>query len=58
MDFITRLPQSHVYTVIMAIIDLLTKFAHFIPLKIDFNNTVVEAFSRAEDDKNNKKMNI
>ena len=29
MDFITGLPQSHVYTVIMVVVDLLTKFAHF-----------------------------
>jgi len=45
MDFITALPPSHGYSVIMVVIDRLSKFAHFLPLKEDFNNkTVAEAF--------------
>jgi len=45
MDFIISLPPSHGYSVIMVIIDRLSKFAHFIPLKEDFiNKIVVEAF--------------
>ncbi|XP_057755398.1 uncharacterized protein LOC130974540 [Arachis stenosperma] len=38
MDFITSLPPSHGYSVIMVVIDRLTKFAHFIALKHDFNS--------------------
>lgn len=45
MDFITTLPHSHNFFVIMVVIDCLIKFAHFIPLKHDFNSKmVVEAF--------------
>ncbi|KAK2387836.1 hypothetical protein QL285_061576 [Trifolium repens] len=45
MDFITGLPISYGYTTIMVVVDRLTKFAHFIPLKSDFTSKVVaEAF--------------
>lgn len=32
MDFIVGLPNSHGYTVIMVIVDKLSKYAHFLPL--------------------------
>lgn len=38
MDFITGLPPSFGYTVIMVVIDRLTKYAHFTPLKSDYNS--------------------
>jgi len=45
MDFITNLPLSSGYSTIMVVIDRLSKFAHFIPLKSGFNNKIVaEAF--------------
>ncbi|XP_072062277.1 uncharacterized protein [Arachis hypogaea] len=45
MDFIVALPPSVGFSVIMVVVDRLTKFAHFIPLKQDFSSkTVVEAF--------------
>ena len=45
MDFITALPPTHGYTVILVVIDRLTKFAHFIALKRDFTSRLVaEAF--------------
>jgi len=45
IDFITALPPSHDYSVIMVVIDCLSKFAHFIPIKEDFiSKTVAEAF--------------
>lgn len=33
MDFIEGLPKSKGYTIIMVIVDRLTKFAHFLPVK-------------------------
>ena len=33
MDFIEGLPKSEGYSVIMLIVDRLTKYAHFIPVK-------------------------
>jgi len=36
MDFITGLPKSDGYEVIMVVVDRLTKFAHFTPLKHPF----------------------
>jgi hypothetical protein len=47
MDFITGIPPSHGYTVIMVVIDRLTKYSHFSPLKVDYNSkTVVETFMK------------
>ncbi|WVZ05912.1 hypothetical protein V8G54_019258 [Vigna mungo] len=40
MDFITNLPLSHGHSNIMVMIDRLSKFAHFIPLKPGFNSKV------------------
>ena len=45
MDFITNLPLSHGYSTIMVVIDRLSKFEHFIPLKPGFTNkSVANAF--------------
>ena len=45
MDFIIGLPNSHGYSTIMVVIDRLSKFGHFIPLRADYNSRqVVEAF--------------
>jgi len=45
MDFITGLPIANGYSVILVIIDRLSKFAHFIPLTADFSaNKVVDLF--------------
>jgi len=41
MDFITCLHLSHGYSNIMMVIDKLSKFAHFIPLKYGFNSQSV-----------------
>ena len=45
MDFITGLPTSNAHSVIMVIVDRLSKFAHFLPLKADYNSKkVAETF--------------
>lgn len=45
MDFITNLPPSRGYATIFVVVDRLSKFAHFIPLKATFNNkSVADAF--------------
>ncbi|XP_072076713.1 uncharacterized protein [Arachis hypogaea] len=45
MDFIVALPPANGYSVIMVIIDRLTKFSHFISHKYDFSSrTMAEAF--------------
>ena len=41
MEFITSLPPAHGYSVIMVVIDRLSKFAHFLPLKHDFSSKQV-----------------
>ncbi|MCH79841.1 retrotransposon protein, partial [Trifolium medium] len=45
MDFISGLPLSFGYTTIMVVVDRLTKYAHFLPMKTDYNSkSVAEAF--------------
>jgi hypothetical protein len=45
MDFITGLPPSNSYTVILVVVDRLSKYSHFIPLKADYNSSkVAEVF--------------
>ncbi|WVZ00354.1 hypothetical protein V8G54_026423 [Vigna mungo] len=45
MDFITALPPAQGYSVIMVVIDRLSKFVHFLPLKHDFSSQqVAETF--------------
>jgi len=45
MDFITGLPVVHCYSMILVVVDRLSKFAHFIPLPPDFNTPkVAEVF--------------
>lgn len=45
MDFIIGLPPSEGFTVIFVIVDRLSKYAHFAPLKSDFNSKkVAEVF--------------
>jgi len=45
MNFITGLPIVNVFSVIMVVIDKLTKYAHFLTLKADYSSkTVAEAF--------------
>ena len=41
MDFITSLPASHSCSVIMVVMDHLSKFAHFIALPSDFSTKLV-----------------
>ncbi|WVZ17903.1 hypothetical protein V8G54_010885 [Vigna mungo] len=41
MDFITCLPVSHGYSTIMVVIDRLSKFGHFIPLKAEYSSKIV-----------------
>lgn len=42
MDFITRLPISFGFSVIMVVIDRLTKYAHCLPLKADYSSKSVD----------------
>jgi len=42
MDFITGLPLSHGCSVILVVVDCLSKFAYFIPLAADFTTKMVE----------------
>lgn len=41
MEFIFGLPNSRGYTVIYVVIDHLSKYSHFMPLKSDFSSTIV-----------------
>lgn len=42
MDFITWLPASQGYTVIMVVVDRLSKYGHFAPLKDDYTSLSVD----------------
>ena len=45
MDFITGLPSVNGFSVIMVVVDRLTKYAHFLPLKADYSSkSVAETF--------------
>ena len=45
MDFITGLPKSEGKSVIMVVVDILTKYAHFCALSHPFNtSTIATAF--------------
>lgn len=47
LDFITGLPRSHRFEVILVVVDRLSKYAHFLPLKHPFSaRTVAEVFVR------------
>ena len=41
MDFIEGLPPSNCHTVIMVVVDRLTKYVHFVPLKHPFTSKTV-----------------
>ena len=41
MDFITSLPKSHGYDVILVVVDRLAKFVHFMPLSHPYTTTKV-----------------
>lgn len=41
MDFIEGLPKSNQYTIIMVVVDRLTKYAHFIPLSHPYSATKI-----------------
>ena len=45
MDFIVQLPASQGFSTILVVVDRLSKFGYFIPMKADFNSKLVaEAF--------------
>lgn len=41
MDFIEGLPKSQGYSVILVVVDKLTKFAHFLPVKHPYTTTAI-----------------
>jgi len=41
MDFIVSLPLARGYSMIMVVVYRLTKYAHFVPLKHDFDSRYV-----------------
>ena len=48
LDFIEGLPQSAGYTVILVVVDRLTKFAHFVPMRHSFTALkVAQVFMQA-----------
>ncbi|WVZ08097.1 hypothetical protein V8G54_021443 [Vigna mungo] len=48
MDFITGLPSSNDFMVILVVVDRLSKYGHFPPLKADYSNkSVVEIFVKS-----------
>ena len=45
MDFIEGLTKSNGYSVILMVVDMLTKYAHFIPVKHPYTAiTIAQAF--------------
>jgi len=47
MDFITGLPNASGFTVIMVVVDRLSKYVHFAPLKADYTSVqVAELFMK------------
>jgi len=48
MDFITGLPPSNSYTVIMVVMDMISKYVHFSTLKTDYSSKqVVKSFMKS-----------
>jgi hypothetical protein len=41
MDFIKGLPKSQGYSVILVVVDRLTKFAHFVPVKHPYTASAI-----------------